>query len=103
MDSMTEDRLNTATKHDYITAAGRAPFLPGYALLARVLGMHPAYDALAARAELADGLRVLEIGCGTGNVTPSASSVLNRVPTWSAPTRTPWRSPGRNGKHVGCP
>jgi len=72
MDSMTEDRFNTATKHDYIPAAGRDAFLPGYDLLARVLGMHPAYDALVAQAELADGLRVLEIGCGTGNVTTRA-------------------------------
>jgi ubiquinone/menaquinone biosynthesis C-methylase UbiE len=30
------------------------------------------YDALVAQAELADGLRVLEIGCGTGNVTVRA-------------------------------
>jgi ubiquinone/menaquinone biosynthesis C-methylase UbiE len=37
-----------------------------------VLGMGSAYDALVAQAELADGLRVLEIGCGTGNVTVRA-------------------------------
>jgi ubiquinone/menaquinone biosynthesis C-methylase UbiE len=43
--------------------------LPAYDLLTRVLGMNKAYDALVAQAELADGLRVLEIGCGTGNVT----------------------------------
>ena len=30
------------------------------------------YDALVAQAELSDGLRVLEIGCGTGNVTVRA-------------------------------
>jgi ubiquinone/menaquinone biosynthesis C-methylase UbiE len=30
------------------------------------------YDALVAQAELADGLRVLEIGCGPGNVTVRA-------------------------------
>ncbi len=43
--------------------------LPAYDLLTRVLGMNKAYDALVAQAELADGLRVLEVGCGTGNVT----------------------------------
>ena len=43
--------------------------LPAYDLLTRVLGMNKAYDMLVAQAELADGLRVLEIGCGTGNVT----------------------------------
>jgi len=31
--------------------------------------MGRSYDTLVAQAELADGLRVLEIGCGTGNVT----------------------------------
>jgi ubiquinone/menaquinone biosynthesis C-methylase UbiE len=31
--------------------------------------MNKAYDTLVAQAELGDGLRVLEIGCGTGNVT----------------------------------
>jgi ubiquinone/menaquinone biosynthesis C-methylase UbiE len=31
--------------------------------------MRPVYDALMAQAELFDGARVLEIGCGTGNLT----------------------------------
>ena len=69
MDRMTEHRPHTAIKHDYIPAAGRDAFLPGYDLLTRVLGMHKGYDDFIAQAELADGLRVLEIGCGTGNVT----------------------------------
>lgn len=55
--------------HDYIPAAGHDLLLPGYDLLTRVLGMPPAYDALVAQAELFDGVRVLEIGCGTGNLT----------------------------------
>lgn len=55
--------------HDYLPAAGRDIFLPGYDLLARLLGMHRVYDTLIAQAELADSHRVLEIGCGTGNLT----------------------------------
>jgi ubiquinone/menaquinone biosynthesis C-methylase UbiE len=66
---MTEYRPHPVTEHDYIPAAGRDALLPAYDLLTRVLGMNKAYDALVAQAELADGLRVLEIGCGTGNVT----------------------------------
>jgi ubiquinone/menaquinone biosynthesis C-methylase UbiE len=66
---MTEHRPHSVTEHDYIPAAGRDALLPVYDLLTRVLGMNKAYDALVAQAELADGLRVLEIGCGTGNVT----------------------------------
>jgi ubiquinone/menaquinone biosynthesis C-methylase UbiE len=34
--------------------------------------MGKVYDTLVAQAELDDGLRVLEIGCGTGNVTVRA-------------------------------
>jgi ubiquinone/menaquinone biosynthesis C-methylase UbiE len=71
---MTEHRPHTAAEHDYIPAAGRDAFLPGYDLLTRVLGMHKGYDDFVAQAELTDGLRVLEIGCGTGNVTVRAKS-----------------------------
>jgi ubiquinone/menaquinone biosynthesis C-methylase UbiE len=56
-------------QHDYIPAFGKDALLPFYDALTRVLGMGRNYDALVAQAELVDGLRVLEIGCGTGNVT----------------------------------
>jgi ubiquinone/menaquinone biosynthesis C-methylase UbiE len=69
MGSMTEHRPHLAAQHDYIPAAGRDALLPTYDLLTRVLGMNKVYETLVAQAELADGLRVLEIGCGTGNVT----------------------------------
>ena len=66
---MTEHRPHLAAQHDYIPAAGRDALLPGYDLLTRLLGMNRVYDTLVAQAEIAAGLRVLEIGCGTGNVT----------------------------------
>ena len=68
---MSKDHPHSATKsrHDYIPAAGFDVFLPGYDLLTRVLGMRPAYDEFVAQIELFDGADVLEIGCGTGNVT----------------------------------
>jgi len=69
MEYMTEHRPNSAIRHDYVPAFGKDALLPFYDLLTRVLGMNKAYDALVAQAELAEGLRVLEIGCGTGNVT----------------------------------
>jgi ubiquinone/menaquinone biosynthesis C-methylase UbiE len=56
-------------RRDYLPAAGHDALLPGYDLLTRLLGMNRVYDALIAQAELADGLRVLEVGCGTGNLT----------------------------------
>jgi ubiquinone/menaquinone biosynthesis C-methylase UbiE len=69
MRPMTEHRPHLAAQHDYIPAAGRDALLPGYDLLTRLLGMNRVYDTLVAQAEIAAGLRVLEIGCGTGNVT----------------------------------
>jgi hypothetical protein len=41
-------------RHDYLPAAGNDLLLPGYDLLTRVLGMHPAYRSLIDQAELAD-------------------------------------------------
>jgi ubiquinone/menaquinone biosynthesis C-methylase UbiE len=73
-DVMTKDHPSSVTRslgnrHDYLPAAGLDFLLPGYDLLTRVLGMRPVYDALVAQAELFDGAKVLEIGCGTGNLT----------------------------------
>jgi ubiquinone/menaquinone biosynthesis C-methylase UbiE len=61
-----------ANPHDYLPAAGLHVLLPGYDMLTRLLGMRRNYDRLVAQADLADGQRVLEIGCGTGNVTVRA-------------------------------
>ncbi|MFZ1161550.1 class I SAM-dependent methyltransferase [Mycobacterium sp.] len=55
--------------HDYLPAAGRDAFLPGYDLLTRLFGFNRVYQQLIAQAELAETHRVLEIGCGTGNLT----------------------------------
>ena len=71
---MTEHRPDTA-RRDYLPAAGRDIFLPGYDLLTRLMGMKSAYEKLLGQADLGDGLRVLEIGCGTGNVTVHAKKI----------------------------
>lgn len=54
--------------HDYLPAAGHDALLPGYDLLTRLFGFHRVHEKLMSQAELADGHRVLEIGCGTGNL-----------------------------------
>ena len=70
MESMTEHRPHLLkNRHDYLPAAGRDAFLPGYDLLTRVLGMGPAYRELVTQAGLTTGQRAVEIGCGTGNLT----------------------------------
>ena len=53
-------------------AAGHDAFLPGYDLLTRLFGFSRVHERLIDQAELADGQRVLEIGCGTGNLTVRA-------------------------------
>src|SRR3954449_2787987 len=76
MEYMTEHRPHSAAReHDYLPAFGKDSLLPFYDVLTRVLGMGKLYDNLVAQAGLTDGLRVLEIGCGTGNVTTRAKRV----------------------------
>lgn len=64
MDVMTKHH-----PHDYLPGARHDALLPAYDLMARLLGMKRVYDNLIGQAELADSGRVLEIGCGTGNLT----------------------------------
>jgi len=55
--------------HDYLPGAGHDALLPAYDLIARFLGLSSVHRALIEQAELNDCHRVLEIGCGTGNLT----------------------------------
>jgi ubiquinone/menaquinone biosynthesis C-methylase UbiE len=55
--------------HDYLPAAGHDALLPCYDVFSRLLGINRVHQILIAQAELAEGQRVLEIGCGTGNLT----------------------------------
>jgi ubiquinone/menaquinone biosynthesis C-methylase UbiE len=58
---MIEDR-------PYLPGMGRAWLLPLYDPLTRLLGARRVHRLLLAGADLRRGLRVLEIGCGTGNL-----------------------------------
>ncbi len=64
----TMDAVTKHHPHDYLPAAGHDALLPAYDLLSRLLGMKKVHRALIAQAELADCRRILEIGCGTGNL-----------------------------------
>jgi ubiquinone/menaquinone biosynthesis C-methylase UbiE len=84
MEYMTENHPHSETRaaghgHDYLPAAGRDAFLPFYDLLTRALGMPTVYDALIAQAGLSEDCSVLEIGCGTGNLTTRVHRTHPRV------------------------
>nr|WP_230981577.1 class I SAM-dependent methyltransferase [Mycobacterium malmoense] len=72
MQRFTMDCVTKHHPHDYLPAAGHDALLPTYDLMSRLLGMKKVHDTLIAQAELADCHRLLEIGCGTGNVTVTA-------------------------------
>ena len=69
MNRMTEHHPT----HDYLPAAGRDAYLPFYDLFTRTLGVTAIHDNLIRQAALATGQRVLEIGCGTGNLSLRAA------------------------------
>jgi SAM-dependent methyltransferase len=52
----------------YLPAMRRDWLLPLYDPLTRLLGVHAMHQRLVDQADLRPGLRVLEIGCGTGNL-----------------------------------
>ena len=104
---MTEDHPHPTKHHgrghDYLPAAGRDAFLPFYDLLTRLLGMPRVYDTLIDQAAVADGMSVLEIGCGTGNLTTRVhrahpgASVLGVDPDPRALARAERKASGGNG------
>ena len=55
-------------EHDYLPAGGKDSMLPFYDLLSLVTGAAGVHQRLVDQARLARGQRVLEIGCGTGNL-----------------------------------
>ncbi|MGF6885348.1 ubiquinone/menaquinone biosynthesis C-methylase UbiE [Nocardia sp. GAS34] len=57
-----------SARHDYLPAAGSDLMLPAFDLISRLFGTPALHDRLIEQAELEPGHRVLEIGCGTGNL-----------------------------------
>ncbi|MFC7752722.1 class I SAM-dependent methyltransferase [Tsukamurella soli] len=64
---MTENHPTSRPVHDYLPAAGRDALLPFYDLMSLVLGAGEVHERLLAEATPC-GPRILEIGCGTGNL-----------------------------------
>jgi ubiquinone/menaquinone biosynthesis C-methylase UbiE len=64
---MTEHH-HTVEQRSYLPPMGRRWLLPLYDPLTRLAGVSRLHDGLADRATIQPGHRVLEIGCGTGNL-----------------------------------
>lgn len=60
-------------RHDYVPAFRHDALLPLYDGLQRLLGVPHAHRALLREAGIRDGDRVLEVGCGTGNLAVMAA------------------------------
>ncbi|MRH87479.1 methyltransferase domain-containing protein [Nocardia sp. SYP-A9097] len=90
-------------QHDYLSAAGNDRMLPFYDLLTRALGARKTHGILLGNADLAPGFRVLEIGCGTGNLTLAAKNaqpgaeIVGSDPDPLALTRAQRKIHGRSG------
>jgi ubiquinone/menaquinone biosynthesis C-methylase UbiE len=56
------------TRKTYVSAAGRDWLLPFYDPFTKLLGVEASHRKLISQAAISTGHRVLEIGCGTGNL-----------------------------------
>lgn len=65
---MTKHPPTSTEDHDYLPAAGRDALLPFYDAFTKLLGATKVHRALIDQAGFTAGQRVLEIGCGTGNM-----------------------------------
>lgn len=57
-----------AEPRPFVPAMGVGPLLPFYDIIARLAGAATLHNAVVAAAELHPGMRVLDVGCGTGSL-----------------------------------
>jgi SAM-dependent methyltransferase len=65
---MTEKTSQPHTERDYIPGLGKHFLLPLYDVVHHVFGLRPVHQEMITLAALRDGHRVLDVGCGTGNL-----------------------------------
>lgn len=62
----------SSQERDYLPGLGRHYLMPLYDVVHRVFGLARVHDEMITLAELRDGRRVLDVGCGTGNLLHAA-------------------------------
>lgn len=65
---MTEKKSQLPTEREYIPGMGKHYLLPLYDIAHHVFGLRPIHQQMITLAGLRDGHRVLDVGCGTGNL-----------------------------------
>jgi ubiquinone/menaquinone biosynthesis C-methylase UbiE len=65
---MTEKSSQLPTERDYLPGMGKHFLLPIYDVVHRVFAVARVHDEMITLAGLRDGHRVLDVGCGTGNL-----------------------------------
>jgi SAM-dependent methyltransferase len=65
---MNERTSQSHTERDYIPGLGKHVLLPLYDVVHHVFGLRPVHLEMITLAGLRDGHRVLDVGCGTGNL-----------------------------------
>jgi ubiquinone/menaquinone biosynthesis C-methylase UbiE len=75
-----------AESRSFVPAMGVDHLLPLYDIVARLAGVKALHSAVVAAAELRPGLRVLDVGCGTGSLVVTTRSVIPTSRSGSTPT-----------------
>lgn len=65
---MTERTSQSAAERDYVPGLGKHFLQPLYDVAHHLFGLGPIHQAMITLADLRDGHRVLDVGCGTGNL-----------------------------------
>lgn len=69
----------SSQERDYLPGMGKHYLLPLYELVHRVSGLHAVHQQMVALAGLRDGDRLLDVGCGTGNLLRSTAKAHRNV------------------------
>jgi ubiquinone/menaquinone biosynthesis C-methylase UbiE len=71
--------MSERTSQEYIPGMGKHYLLPLYDVVHHLFGLRPIHQEMITLAGLRDGLRVLDVGCGTGNLLRSTGKRWPKV------------------------